>query len=90
MSVFFLGNSDFLGQQNFKWALRRGGGRRADLIVSLTLRGAKVNRPLYGCEGMLGNQDNLVGIQKFVWEFNFKLILPNSIYIHHFLFANFN
>ena len=33
----------FLGQQNFKWTLRRGEGGRSDLNVQLTLSGGKVN-----------------------------------------------
>ena len=33
----------FLGQQNFKWTLRRGEGGGSDLNVQLTLSGGKVN-----------------------------------------------
>ena len=46
MSVFVLECSDFsVGQQNFKWTLRRGEGGRggSDLNVQLTLSGRKVN-----------------------------------------------
>ena len=60
------------GVAKFQVDIKEGGGRRADLIIWLTLSGAKVNRPLHGCEGMLGFQDKLVGSQKFVWEFNFN------------------
>ena len=60
------------GAANFQVDIKEGRGRRADLIIWLTLSGAKVNRPLHGCEGMLGNHDKLVGSQKFVWEFNFN------------------
>ena len=42
MSVFVLECSDFsVGQQNFKWTLRRGEGGGSDL--QLTLSGRKVN-----------------------------------------------
>ena len=49
MLVFVLECSDFsvhcsVGQQNFKWTLRRGeGGGGSDLNVQLTLSGRKVN-----------------------------------------------
>ena len=44
MSVFVLECSDFsVGQQNFKWTLRRGERGGSDLNVQLTLSGRKVN-----------------------------------------------
>ena len=60
------------GTAKFQVDIKEKRGRRADLIIWLTLSGEKVNRPLHGCEGMLGNQDKLVGSQKVVWEFNFN------------------
>ena len=65
--------------------IKEGKGRRADLIIWLTLSGTKVSRLLHGCEAMLGNQDKLMGSQKFVWEFNF-----NQFFLIEYIFIIFS
>ena len=44
---------------------------------SIVMSRARKNTPLYGCEGMLGNQDKMAENSKVCMEIQSQLILPN-------------
>ena len=52
----------------------------ASNFFAYTKRIRTCNRPLHGCEGMLGNQDRMAGKSKVCMRIQSQLILPNWIY----------
>ena len=68
--TFWGRTSILVGKQ--KHNVRKSWWILSDIISVLTI----TNRPLYGCEGMLGNQDKMAGNSKVFMGIQSQLILP--------------